>query len=113
MRELLYTWSSTNLMVLVPKKRGPGFLRVPYGHHADAGLDAVEQIAQCDIFGLDGHLEFEFGHNVRHLALSNAEHAARMKDFETKVIAALEKHYGTPSRAVGADEFWAAHPILR
>lgn len=102
-KELLYFWMSSSLEVLVPKKVGSGFLKVPYGHHANAGLAALDRAAGCDIFGLDGALSFQCGTRV---AIDEAGRRA----FESKVLPALERHYGWPTREVTATEFWGKHP---
>ena len=38
---LLYSWAASNFHVLVPKKRGVGYLAVPYGHRPNPGLDQI------------------------------------------------------------------------
>jgi len=105
-RELLYTWSHECLAVLVPKQRGVGFLKVPYGDHNDPALNHVADAAGCDLFGKDGALEFQCGGQVYHGGCT--AHAA----FEAQVIPALEAHYGWRARAIPSHEFWALHPTF-
>lgn len=102
-KELLYFWMSTSLEVLVPKKVGSGFLKVPYGHHENAALTQIGRVADCDIFGLDGSLSFQCGTEV-------SGHEDRRRAFESKVLPALERHYGWPTREVTSTEFWERHP---
>ena len=102
-KELLYFWMSTTLEVLVPKKVGSGFLKVPYGHHRNAAFSQIERAADCDIFGLDGSLSFQCG-------IAVACHEEGRRNFEAKVMPELERHYGWPAREVTSTEFWEKHP---
>ena len=102
-RELLYLWTICTLEVLVPKQRGSGFVKVPYGHHADAGMARIERIAGCDIFGLDGSLSFQTGAGV-------ATYPETQATFNQRVLPVLEQHYGVPARVATHAEFWASHP---
>ena len=104
-KELLFCWVSQALQVLVPKKRGRGFLRVPYGHHYDRVLTKIANDAGVDVFGLDGALEFQCPGAIYH-----GEAAAR-KAFVEEVIPPLERYYGWPSREIKPAEFWAKHPL--
>ncbi len=101
-RILLYCWSAQSFCVLVPKRRGAGYLRVPYGHHEDAGLSRIAERAACDIYGLDGALEFQCGG-----AIFYGSDRCR-KEFEMRVIPLLERHYGMRSKAVSQPEYWRA-----
>lgn len=46
-------------MIMVPKRRGKGYLKTPYGHHIDPQIeDVIDRIAretqfQCDLDGTD------------------------------------------------------------
>lgn len=102
-RVLCYYWMGATLEVLVPKKRGSGFLRVPLGEHHDADLSRIESLANCDIFGLDGALSFQCGSRI-------ASYEAKRKAFESVVLPALERHYGCTSREVSHTEFFNLHP---
>lgn len=61
-QELIYSWAYSTLDVLVPKKRGTGFLRVPLGHHRVEFYAHMEYDLRCNICGLDGYLSFECGY---------------------------------------------------
>lgn len=101
---LLYCWVANNFHVLVPKRRGTGYLSAPYGHHPIPGLDAVATSAGVDVTGLDGALCFECGGSVFH----GAEDIRRA--FVSQVVPPLELHYGMASREIDASEFWRLHP---
>jgi len=101
---LLYSWVANNFHVLVPKRRGVGYLAVPYGHHPNPGLDDVANLLRVDVTGLDGALCFECGGAVFH-----GGEVARTA-FASKIVPALEAHYGMASREIEPSEFWAAHP---
>lgn len=103
-RELLYCFDLRNLNVLVPKKRGEGFLAVPYGHHYDAKLDAIATKAGCDVTGLDGHLAFDCGASV-------AVNTAAAHTYAAKIMPLLAAHYACSFRAVSPGEFHRLHPV--
>lgn len=102
-RELLGCWLPTMFSVLVPKRIGSGFLRVPLGHHQSARLEPVEVAAGCDIYGLDGALDFQCGTVV-------AVYEAERVKFEGKIRSALESAYGLPLRIVEPRIYWQLHP---
>lgn len=104
-KELLYCWVSSRFRVLVPKRRGTGFLKVPYGHHPDKVLDRIAIAAGCDVIGLDGALEFECSGAVYHG--SNAVRA----EFAGIVVPRLEAHYGLTAREIPEHEYWRLTPI--
>jgi len=106
-KKLLFCWVGGQFSVLVPKRTGRGFLRVPYGHHYDAGLDAVAVAGGCDITGLDGALDFQCGGGIFH----GGEEKRRA--FESKVVPQLTAHYRMPAEEISAAEFWEHHPIAR
>jgi hypothetical protein len=101
---LLWTWDASAFMVLVPKRRGTGFLRMPLGHHFDFELSNIETAAGCDICGLDGALVFEVALDVY------CSHEQR-DDFSYRIVPLLTKHYGLPAQEVSAPDFWALRPI--
>lgn len=103
--QLLFCWVASSFHVLVPKKRGGGFLKVPYGHHDDQGLNAIASVANCDVFGLDGSLEFSCTGAIYH-------GPQQMRDqFSAAVVPLLEKHYGMTAREITSHEFWSLHPL--
>lgn len=105
-KTLLYCWTHKTFSVLVPKKRGNGFLRVPYGHHNDVNINAIGDAVGVDIIGLDGALDFECGDNVYY-----GDNNVR-KSFEDIVIPMLERHYGFKACEVTESEYWANHPMM-
>ena len=105
--ELLYCWVGCQFSVLVPKKRGQGYLRVPYGHHNIQELTDIATKMQCDICGLGGELEFIGSRSVYF-----GSRADRL-DFAAKLMPLLEEYYGFPSREVDETEFWQSHPIFK
>lgn len=99
-RELLGRWYNDQLHVLVPKKRGTGYLKVPFGHHADHGLAEIEMKLCTDIFGLDGALEFQ-----RYVLLADRD------EYAAEAGMLLAEHYGVPFRMVEYSEFKKNHPF--
>lgn len=97
-RELLYSWSAAMFRVLVPKQRGQGFLRVPYGHHPKPELDRIAEVAGCDVWGLDGALDFEVPGSLYHGG-KEARDA-----FVARIVPLLEVHYGVTAREISSDE---------
>lgn len=104
-KRLLYCWVARGLNVLVPKQRGEGFLKVPYGHHHDKSLTAIANNAHVDVFGLEGTLDFNCAGNIYHGGREVRE------EFSAKVIPALEAHYGLKAIEIDQFEFWAKHPL--
>lgn len=100
MRELLYSWTSSEFVVLVPKRRGKGFLRQPLGHHWDKGLDRIGQAAGCDMCGLDGSLNFEVSRELYH-GPDDGKLA-----FVARIVPMLEAHYGCTAREISSVEHW-------
>lgn len=100
---MIWTWAGGNLVVLIPKKRGSGFLKTPYWHNVDPALEDIrDELGGVDIFGLDGHLEFVLSMGKRQETVSD--------DFAEKAIALLEAHYGYPSKE-SYSEFFENHPV--
>lgn len=104
-KQLLWCWVANGFNVLVQKRRGVGFLRVPYGHHPDPGLDRIAELVRVDVVGLDGSLHFECEGSIYH-----GSDAVR-KAWAAKVVPALEKYYGVSSRQIDEGEFWLLHPL--
>lgn len=86
--------------ILVPKQRGEGFLKVPFGHHNGPLSDVAAEIGY-DLFGLDGSLDVQTGF-LRRDAIG---------DILANIMPAISKHYGIDWRLIDADEFWATHPL--
>ncbi|WP_343028272.1 hypothetical protein [Massilia sp. MP_M2] len=107
-RTLLYCWVSNGFSVLVPKRRGTGYLKVPYGHHHIDGLTAAANAVGCDVVGLDGELAFE-SRELRGLYCARTGDARAI--FIAKLMPLLERHYQMDSREVDAATFWQLHPL--
>lgn len=103
-KELLGCWVTEAFCVLVPRERGTGFLKVPYGHHHDPRFREVDLAVGCDIFGLDGALEFQCGPRVYN---STSERQA----FLDRLATPLEALYGLSLRIIDPSEYWELHPI--
>lgn len=88
------------ISILVPKRRGEGFLRQPFGHHAGA-LTAVEDEIGFDLWGLDGSLDVQTG----------AVRPAAIDGLIAKIMPPLCRHYGMDYRIVDRVEYWEKHPI--
>lgn len=93
--------------MLVPKKRGAGFLKTPYGHHHNLELSRVESMAGCDLWGLDGSLDFQVSGAILHGGRDG------QLAFSSKVMPLLELYYGVPSREIGVSDFWRLHPMMQ
>lgn len=104
MREMVYLWLSGSLLVLIPKKRGKGFLKSPMYHNYTPASEMIADAAKCDIFGLDGHLDFECGTGV-------TVYQENREQFLSRVRPVLERIYKCPLREAGTrDEFFYLHP---
>lgn len=94
----VYIWNGSGLNVLIPKKRGTGYLRQPYGHHSIAELNEVAYDENCDLSGLDGCLTLEYGMTTDHQ--KRAEIVAR-------VMPRLAEHYAFASWREDPKTFWS------
>lgn len=100
--EILVAFFVGRVDMLIPKKRGGGFLKVPLGHHHN-GLSRVAMNTQYDVTGLDGALEIEIGRC----------HSIMEKDrpeFLKRSVEPLANYLGFPYRVVDHNEYWAKHP---
>ena len=88
----------SGLNIAIPKRRGTGYLKQPYGHHAIAALDEISYDEKIDMNGLDRHLNLEY----RYVEVANrAEIVAR-------VLPRLARHYGFKNWREDYNGFWAA-----
>lgn len=101
-KQLLVYFTSLQVMILVPKRRGEGFLKTPFGHHVGP-LSQVEAEIGFDLWGLDGSLDVQTGPTGRY---DKAELLAR-------IMPPLCTHYGMTYREVDHDEFWTLHPLKK
>jgi len=94
---LLWMYFDGSICILVPKKRGTGFLRVPYGHHVDDGLEDVRcELDMVDLFGLDGYLRVD---------CNKWCDQDRDRVYAHKVMSAFGAHYGVNYKEIRADVF--------
>lgn len=100
-RALRYCWVANGLNVLVPKQRGEGYLKVPYGHHFDAGLDRIATQARCELTGLDGALSFAVPGSLYHGPVAGRE------AFVAAIVPMLCAHYGWEAVEISVTEYWA------
>lgn len=97
-KEILACFFTRELSLLIPKKRGTGFLLVPLGHHA---CPLSELNIPYDIFGLDGSLDIQTGYIDRE----------RRSLLEKEAIVPIAGLLGFPYRIVSENEFFENHPI--
>lgn len=88
--------------VLVPKKRGSGFLKMPLGHR-ESPLSQLARDYHADFVGLDGALEI-FGPGHSRLDQREADSV-----IET-VVPAIAKLLCISWRVVQKRDFWELHP---
>jgi hypothetical protein len=99
--EILAMFEYPTILMLIPKKRGEGYLRVPLGHHA-CPLHSLSYDLRVDICGLDGMLEVELGRRYTFNDLDGM-----VRDY----VVPIAKLLGFPFRVVEHAEFWENHPI--
>lgn len=91
--------------MLIPKKRGEGYLRQPLGHHNNSLTNFIDEeigfvgMSQIDVFGLDGYLSFQ-GRFI------DDEEKIRMTETILKPLS--EKFYRMPYKVVDSEEFFNA-----
>lgn len=99
--EILVMFSQRSIDMLIPKKRGTGFLKTPLGHHHCPLADMQYEIG-FDLWGFDGSLTIMTGWIEK-------------KDYDNLIEVAVRPiavHLGFPWRVVTTNEFWENHPIL-
>ena len=103
-KKLLWLYIHNSICVLVPKKRGSGFLMTPYGHHINRQLEDVRQykMGGVDIFGLDGCLE---------LCVNKHDFQDENDEYATKLLTALSDYYQMPFEKITKDQFFKLHPV--
>lgn len=73
-RTARYMWDDSGLNIIIPKRRGDGYLRVPYGHHNNPKLNLIsDSVNVVDVTGLDGYLNFRFSAKVIYDASKRAK----------------------------------------
>lgn len=105
-KKLLWLYIHTSIYVLVPKKRGSGFLMAPYGHHINPELEDVRQLQMggVDIFGLDGCLQ---------LCVNKHDFEDPDEQYATKLMTALSGYYQMPFEKITSDEYFRLNPVGR
>jgi hypothetical protein len=98
---LVYPWA-LHISVLVPKRRGEGYLKMPFGHHVTA-LSEVERQVGYDLWGLDGSLDIQV-QPVPH-------EKDKLLELLERIIPPIATHYGMTWRLVEHDEYIEKHPI--
>lgn len=86
--------------LLIPKKRGEGFLRVPLGHH-NCPLSELERDIGIDIYGTQGSLTVMTGYI----------HEDQYPELTERVILPISQLLEYPFRIVGKDEYFKHHPL--
>ena len=94
--EAIYIWDMGGLNVLIPKRRGQGFLRCPLGHHRVNALASIEEDERIDLCGLEVYLSLDYG-----ILLDEARDA-----IITRVMPRLACHYGFTSWVEDREKFW-------
>lgn len=101
-KELLIMFMTDHVTVLVPKKRGVGFVKHPVGHHATPASDFFQFDLGVDPFCEgDGYLSLQSGWVTDELK-------AR---YEREIFPRMSEFYGWPCRVVSSDEFWSNMPL--
>lgn len=89
-------WDAGGLNILIPKRRGTGYLKVPYGHHAVKGLSDIESSELVDMDGLDGYLTLEYRY----------VHPDEQQALVDRVMPKLAKHFKFTTWRESAIDFW-------
>lgn len=94
----IYMWDAGGLNILIPKRRGEGYLKCPLGHHVVPALSDIE--AQlCDLCGLDGFLQVDYYRHPYGRSKTEAEAVA-------KIMPMLAKHFGFSTWREDTKLFW-------
>lgn len=99
-KELLYIFRERGIHILVPKKRGEGFLRTPIGHH-QSPLSHLAYKIGYDLFGLDGEIFVDSGYIGK-------DDKPRMIE---RVLEPISQLLGFPHREISRQEYYDLHPI--
>ena len=98
-KTLIVHFGVENILILVPKKRGTGFQKVPLGHHVCDLSNYISEHVRFDVFGLDGMLTVDTGY------IESKEYP----ELEGSVVKPLSEYYGYSYRVVSHTEFWKHH----
>jgi hypothetical protein len=97
-KEMLVCKMDGRVEVLIPKRRGAGFLRAPLGHHMN-DLAKLSHEFDLDFQGLDGALEI---YGACMSPLKGDEYGAVISE----TLPAISALNGFPFRVVDRDEFY-------
>ena len=86
----------SGLNIAIPKKRGSGYLKQPYGHHSISALNQIAFDESVDMCGLDGYLNLEYGY---------VEIDAR-STITARVMPRIAAHYGFSDWREDYHGFW-------
>ena len=89
-------WDAGGLNVAIPKRKGGGYLKVPFGHHPNSKLSAIEVSERVDMCGLDGYLELSYGYT----------RLERRKQITARVLPQLAKIFGFKTWREDTKLFW-------
>jgi hypothetical protein len=89
-------WDLSGLSVLIPKRRGTGYLRYPLGHHRVEKLADIEYDEGIDLCGIDGYLQLEYGYRK----------PDERREIEARVMPKLAAHFGFTSWHEDCALFW-------
>lgn len=101
-KEILFAFFDRSIEMLIPKKRGVGFQKMPIGHHHSPLAAFISELGY-DAYGLDGSISVQTGF-IRH-----ADEARWIE----RVVRPIAEHIGFPCRQVHGGEYWDNHPIER
>lgn len=99
--QLKVYFSDFNIMILVPKNRGDGYLKTPLGHHDCPLAQFCRWNIKYDVCGLDGYLDIETSYIIDKDILIQT------------VIEPLAKFFEMTWQEVNSDSFYALLDIGR
>ena len=97
--EILVCFFQWHMSLLIPKKRGNGFQKVPLGHKV-CPLSSLAYKIGYDVYGLDGALDVQTGW----IGSSDQDRLVE------KVVKPIADLLGYPWRVVDRSDFWSNHP---
>ena len=100
MEILYYVGIARGVSILIPKRRGVGYLKAPFGgHHCNDAYRAFTSEIQSDCFDIDGYLFVGTSYNWQ---------SQEYRDFTSEVLQVLLEIYPHCSGAkeIGSDEFF-------
>lgn len=100
-KSILVNFALGGMSMLIPKKRGDGFLKVPLGHHASELSTYLIDNFTYEFDGLDGCIAVQTGY----------VHPDREQYFLDTVAAPIAKHLAMEFRRVEDKEYWQLHPL--